>query len=94
MTKPYYETDGYDEVCKAVNSNDITIDEIKMAVCYINNIRHDDEVAHGTEDKLHSAVLRAIALGNTEPHGVEGDASDLAFAALETTNLDFARYCS
>jgi len=48
--------------------------------------RWADEFAHRAEDELYVAVLRAIAVGETDdPRGV-------AAAALETQGLDFSRW--
>jgi hypothetical protein len=54
----------------------------------IREMRDDDEVAHGMEDDLHTAVLSAIAADRTH------DAAALARAALSTRDIDFARWCS
>lgn len=69
-------------------SQEITVAYVKKRVEYIKSIMDDDEAAHGMEDDLHQAVLRAIAYGTcTDPTGC-------AEAALETLKLDFARWCA
>jgi hypothetical protein len=65
----------------------MTIDDVRRTVVKIESVSDDDERAHGMEDGLHQDVLRAIALGATDPAG-------LARAALETQNIKFARWCA
>lgn len=61
---------------------------VDARVAAIRAIADDDEVAHSEEDKLHKAVLKAIADGVwREPPAL------LAKAALKTTEIDFARHC-
>lgn len=45
----------------------------------------DDEGAHIDEDEIYEAVLRSIASGN-------GNAQQLATAALKLKDLDFSRW--
>jgi len=61
--------------------------DIMERVVDIKRIAGDDERAHSEEDKLHQDVLRAIADGAP-------NSSLLARAALETCDLDFARWCA
>lgn len=63
----------------------MTPQDIRDRIAAINNIRHDDEAAHGEEDDLHQDVLQAIADGAADPDA-------LAREALRTKDLDFARW--
>ena len=63
------------------------VDIVREAVVRIASVAGDDETAHGYEDELHVAVLRAIAAGAP-------DAAALATEALRTRDLDFARWCA
>lgn len=65
----------------------MTVDEVRIAVDRISRMAGDDEAAHGAEDALHRSVLLAIALGAEDPRGI-------AFAALETNKIAFARWCA
>lgn len=66
----------------------MTPEEIAVKVGYIRDIAGDDEAAHGREDALHQEVLQAIAEGRC------ADPAACARAALETTNIEFARWCA
>ena len=48
----------------------------------------DDEAAHGAEDALYAALLRAIAEGRCD------DVAQCAREALKTEEIDFARWCA
>jgi len=61
----------------------MTPDEVYARIAAIDT--NDDEAAHGTEDAIRDAVLRAIAEGSA-------DARALAEAALTTDDLDFHRW--
>lgn len=65
----------------------MNVDEVKLAVQKINDMRDDDEAAHGNEDDLHRSVLRAIAEGSPV-------AQELAKEALKTLDIDFSRWCA
>ena len=65
-----------------------TVADVDAAVEKIRAMAGDAEVAHGAEDGLWSDVLRAIADGTAE------DPQAMARAALETVNIDFARWCA
>lgn len=65
----------------------MTIEEVCNIVATIETVAHDDEKAHGMEDALYEAVLKAIA-DNTP------NAALLAHYALKTKDIDFARYCA
>lgn len=65
----------------------LTVKEVIRRVEEIRAIAVDDEVAHGREDDLHQDVLRAIAAGASNPVG-------LASCALETTHIEFSRWCA
>lgn len=81
-------------VRKIVDSDEVTVHQIEIVVKFIDSIRRDYEAAHSYEDELHLAVLRTIAAAHSEYPGSPGDDCDLAIAALETVNLEFARYCA
>ena len=66
----------------------MTPDDVDSAFYDIANCTHDDEKAHGLEDDLHHAVLRAIA------NGTATDPAECARRALKTLSLDFARWCA
>lgn len=63
------------------------VKEVEARVEAIRENRDDDESAHGQEDELHQDVLRAIAAGAP-------NAQELAKAALETTVINFSRWCA
>lgn len=67
-----------------------TIEWVRHEVDRIASIADDDESAHSAEDRLHKDVLGAIANGSIKPH----DAAAFAGLALETTRIDFARWCA
>lgn len=66
----------------------MTVDEIKAQVARIRARAGDDEMAHMAEDELHQSVLHAIASGECD------DAKASAAAALETLEIEFARWCA
>lgn len=66
----------------------MTPDDVDSAFYDIANCSQDDEKAHGMEDKLHVAVLKAIADGTAE------NPQECARRALKTCDLDFARWCA
>lgn len=63
----------------------MTLEEVEAAVEAIRRKVGDDEVAHIEEDRLHGAVLQAIANGADNP-------SALAAAALKTSEIQFSRW--
>lgn len=63
----------------------MTPDHVRMQVAAIGAL-HDSESAHADEDRLHSAVLHAIADGHCD------DPAALARAALATEELTFSRW--
>lgn len=65
----------------------MTIEEVCYTVATIEAIAHDYERAHGLEDELYEAVLKAIA--DNAPN-----AALLAHYALKTKDIEFARYCA
>jgi hypothetical protein len=65
----------------------MTPDEARAKLEEIRAVAWDYEQAHGLEDGLREAVLRAIAGGAPE-------AVELATIALETANIAFDRYCA
>lgn len=68
----------------------MTPTECRAAVERIRAMRGDDEMAHGAEDDLHVKVLRWIA---TEADH-DGLGPILAAIALETLDIEFARWCA
>ena len=60
---------------------------MKARVAHIAELCCDDESAHSAEDALWSDVLAAIAQGADDPAG-------LAAAAIETIDIEFARWCA
>jgi len=65
----------------------MTIEEVCATVITIEAIAHDYECAHGLEDALYEAVLKAIA--DNAPN-----AALLAHYALKTKDIEFARHCA
>jgi hypothetical protein len=63
----------------------VTLAEVEEAVQRIRDHADDDERAHGEEDGLRYAVLKAIAEGSR-------NARKLAAAALATDEIEFARW--
>lgn len=70
-----------DEVC--------SVSQVEIIAEAIRTVAHDDEAAHSAEDRLWRGVLAATAKGLHED-----DADDLCAAALETSNIKFARWCA
>lgn len=64
------------------------IDDIREKVRAIRLSAGDPEGAHSQEDDLWQAVLQAIANGEVD------DPRLAAFEALETTKIDFPRWCA
>ena len=50
----------------------------------------DDECAHSMEDRLHQRVLQALVNDETSGQTLR----ELAYLALESKKLDFARWCA
>lgn len=65
----------------------MTIDELRIRIKHIEDISRDDEAAHCEEDDLRHEVLAYIAKGGD-------NAQELAKEVLQTTNIDFSRWCS
>lgn len=65
----------------------IALRDVEARVDALRNAHDDDEGAHSEEDDLHQAVLQAIA--NGAPNSAQ-----LARAALQTCDIDFARWCA
>lgn len=65
----------------------ITVDQVAERIAEIRSLTHDPEAAHGRCDQLHLDVLKAIAEGSPTPH-------TLAALALQTEDVDFARWCA
>jgi len=65
----------------------MTPGEVEARVERIRAMAGDDEAAHGAEDSLRRDVLLAIA-------GGARNARALARTALETEEIEFARWCA
>jgi len=65
----------------------LTLDQVRSEVGSIREMSDDDEAAHTAEDRLHKAVLVAIAAGAP-------NAAGLASAALKTLDIEFQRWCA
>lgn len=65
----------------------MTVEEIRDWIETIKKKASDDEVAHAMEDELHQEVLQAISEGAP-------NAAELAFEALKTCDIAFARWCA
>lgn len=77
------------ELFRSVIAGPINPETVAVAAGCVACCANDDEVAHSMEDKLHRAVLRAVADG-CAAH----DAKYSAEIALKTTKLDFCRWCA
>lgn len=67
------------------------IEEARRRFDEIKGLLNDPEAAHGCEDNLHVFVLQAIRDGGVD--SLE-DAQTLASVALQTLDLEFARWCA
>lgn len=65
----------------------LTVSEVARRVAEIDGMKGDAEAAHSSEDGLWREVLRNIADGCPYPRS-------LAMTALQTTDLDFPRWCA
>lgn len=75
------------------NDKPITLAEAQAAVQQIRDIASDDEAAHGHEDQLREQVLRAIAQLPLTAAGMK-HARELARVALQTSDIEFDRWCA
>jgi hypothetical protein len=67
----------------------MTLEDVQARVAEIRSIgAGDPEAAHSKEDDLYRDVLQFIAYG---PQGLH---KELAYAALETQEEDFPRWCA
>ena len=66
----------------------VTVDMIEAGIDKLRTLSGDFESAHGYEDSLMEAVLRAIADGRTDKP------SDLAAMVLRTSEVEFQRVCA
>jgi len=66
----------------------MTLAEIDAEVERIRGMAGDDEAAHSAEDRLRERVLRFIADGKAD------DPQLLALAALQTSKIEFQRWCA
>ncbi len=65
----------------------LTLDDVRSRLAVIKAHTDDDEDAHIMEDALHVDVLKAVWAGHP-------DAREMAHVALQTTKLDFSRWCA
>jgi len=65
--------------------DDVNVEDVRVRVERVRAMTGDDEAAHIEEDRLWADVLRAIAAGAADPRV-------LARTALETEEIDFARW--
>jgi hypothetical protein len=65
----------------------MTVEDVEKRVVEIRQRAWDDEAAHSDEDSLRDDVLQTIA------DGAE-NARALALAVLETSKIDFSRWCA
>lgn len=66
----------------------MNVTDVERVVAAIRTERRDPEAAHGGEDALYEAVLRAIASGETD------DPAAIAAAALKSLTVEFPRWCA
>ena len=66
----------------------MTLDEARAEVERIKAMAGDDEAAHAAEDNFRERVLRWIADGKAD------DPQHLALIALQTSKIDFQRWCA
>ncbi len=66
----------------------VTPTYVRLAIERIKELTHDDEAAHSCEDALHQDVLRAIADHECQEPEL------CAKMALESAEIDFARWCA
>ena len=67
----------------------MTIEEVQAKVKEIRDIgASDPEAAHSKEDDLYRSILQFIA------DGYAGLYKEIAYAALETQEEDFPRWCA
>ena len=69
----------------------VRLADVQAAVEHVRSIAGDDESAHGYEDSLHFDVLDAIA---NDTNLTLPEARLMAAAALETTAIEFSRWCA
>ena len=67
-------------------SDVLTAAQVDEWVNTVLTVKGDNEVAHGREDEILVAVLRAIADGRVE------DAAEVASAALTTQEIEYDRW--
>lgn len=66
----------------------MTVDDVKAILAQIEDIKADDEEAHGMEDEMRDQVLSAIAEGRCL------DPKALAAEALKSGVIRFSRWCA
>jgi hypothetical protein len=66
----------------------MTVKDVEARVAEIRALAHDPEAAHSREDSLWAEVLDTIASGWSD------DPRNLAYAALQTQKIEFARWCA
>ena len=69
-----------------MDTEKLTLQDVKLLVETIRDISDDNEAAHLEEDKLHQGLLRAIAQGAVD------DPAACAAEALKTLEMSFTRW--
>jgi phosphosulfolactate phosphohydrolase-like enzyme len=67
----------------------MTIQEIQKRVDEIAAVTHDDETAHGREDKLRADFIAHVRTNPNDP-----ELSAKAALVLSTDDMNFARWCA
>lgn len=66
----------------------VTVGHVRAALADIAQHVDDDEYQHGSEDRLHQAVLEWVAKEATEPF------RSVAAEALKSLDMTFSRWCA
>lgn len=70
----------------------MTIHQVRARVNKICELRADDELAHKEEDALHQDLLKHLLTMDLEMD--QDAAKEMIKEALETLDIDFARWCA
>lgn len=66
----------------------MTVEEVRARIEALEVVKHDDEAAHGAEDRLYQDIVRAIANGTCV------DAVSCCEEALRSVAIPFGRWCA
>ena len=66
----------------------MNLNDVKVRVEKIRELRRDADSAHEMEDDLYTDLIREIARGGDEVY------AEMAKAALKTQEIDFVRECT